>query len=275
MIELLGEPVKKIIEEKIIEKIKNKNFYKNIIVLENTFDQSARTYAKSRKKMFEKYKIPYSTIQILESYDENTIIDIIKKLNADSNVAGIFLEMPLPHNINSKKIIDFIDYEKDVEGITTSSLGKLFAQDETISPPTALSIIRILEYYNIPISGNNVVILNRSLVIGKPLIALLLNRNATVTVCHTKTIDIDSHIERADIIVSGVAKPHFFNGKRLKKNVVIVDASINYENDRIIGDFDPDSFADRVDISYTPVPKGVGVVTNSILLENCVNLLLK
>ncbi|MFN3412045.1 MAG: bifunctional 5,10-methylenetetrahydrofolate dehydrogenase/5,10-methenyltetrahydrofolate cyclohydrolase [Exilispira sp.] len=275
MIELQGEPVKKSIEEKIIEKIKNKNFYRNITVLENTFDQSARIYAKSRKKLFEKYKIPYSTIQILESYDENTIIDIIKKLNDDSNVAGIFLEMPLPHNINSKKIIDFIDYEKDVEGITTSSLGKLFAQDETISPPTALSIIRILEYYNISISGKNVVILNRSLVIGKPLIALFLNRNATVTVCHTKTTDIDSHIERADIVVSGVAKPHFFNGKRLKENVVVVDASINYENDRIIGDFDPDSFSDRVDISYTPVPKGVGVVTNSILLENCVNLLLK
>lgn len=273
MKELLGNPVKKFIEDNLKDKLEKIDRSKKIVILENTFDPSAIAYAKSKKKIFEKYSVPYETIPIYESSSEEEIIGIIKKLNLDQSVAGIFVEVPLPKNIDSKKVIEFIDYKKDVEGVTTKSLGKLFSVDETITPCTAMSIIKILEYYRIPITGSHVVVINRSLVIGKPLIALLLNRNATVTVCHTKTKDIDYFISIADIVVSGVAKPHFFNGKRFKENAVIIDASINYENDKIVGDFDPSYFSFRDDLSYTPTPGGVGVVTNSILLENCIKLL--
>jgi len=275
MIELNGNPVKKDIEEKLLEIINKINRKKVITILENTYDPSAQTYAKAKKKLFDKYSIPYNTIPVLQNYGENEIINIITTLNKDEKVAGIFLELPLPNNIDSKKIVDYIEYEKDVEGVTTKALGKLFSGDETIVAPTAMSIIKILEYYKIPIAKADVVVINRSMIIGKPLIALLLNRNATVTVCHTKTVDIDSHIARADIVVSGVAKPHFFEGKRLKKDCVIMDASINFEGEKIVGDFDPYLFQNRDDIKYTPTPKGVGVVTNSVLLENCVKLLLK
>ncbi|HPC38147.1 MAG TPA: bifunctional 5,10-methylenetetrahydrofolate dehydrogenase/5,10-methenyltetrahydrofolate cyclohydrolase [Exilispira sp.] len=273
MIQLNGKEVKNYIEEKLSSKLDKINKDKKIVILENSFDPSAQTYAKTKKKLFEKYGINYSCIPILETYGEDDIIKIIKKLNDDDKVAGIFLELPLPNKIDSKKIIDYIDYKKDVEGVTTKILGRLFSGDETIAPPTAMSIIKILEYYKINISSSDVVVINRSMVIGKPLIALLLNRNATVTVCHTKTKDIDSHILRADIVISGVARPHFFEGKKLKENCVVIDASINFEGDKIIGDFDPFLFEGRDDIKYTPTPGGVGVVTNSVLLENCVKLL--
>lgn len=273
MQQLLGNSVKKFIEESLKDRLEKIDRSKKIVILENTFDPSAIAYAKSKKKIFEKYSIPYETIPINENMSEVQIIDLIKKLNLDETTAGIFVEVPLPKNVDSKKVIEFIDYKKDVEGVTTKSLGKLFSGDETITPCTAMSIIKILEYYEIPIAGSHVVVINRSLVIGKPLIALLLNRNATVTVCHTKTKDIDFFISTADIVVSGVAKPHFFNGKKFKENAVIIDASINYENDKMIGDFDPEFFSSLSDLSYTPVPGGVGVVTNSILLENCVKLL--
>ncbi len=273
MIELLGNPVKKDIEAKLIREIDKINRIKKILILENSFDKAAKAYSKSKKKILENYNIPYKSEVLPQSYDEGFIIDLIKKFNNENDIAGIFLEMPLPKGIDYKKIIDFIEYSKDVEGVTTKAIGKLFANDETIAPPTAMSIIKILEYYQIPIKGANVVIINRSMVIGKPLVALLLNRDATVTVCHTKTKDIDFHISNADIVISGVARPHFFNGKKLKENSVIIDASINYEGDKIVGDFDPVSFSSRNDISYTPTPGGVGVVTNSIFLGNCIKLL--
>ncbi|MCR4421680.1 MAG: bifunctional 5,10-methylenetetrahydrofolate dehydrogenase/5,10-methenyltetrahydrofolate cyclohydrolase [Exilispira sp.] len=272
---LYGNLVKNDIEEKLLGNLDRINRKKVITILENTFDPSAQTYAKAKKRLFDKYNIPYNTIPISQSHTELDIINIISELNKDEKVVGIFLELPLPNNIDSKKIIDYIDYEKDVEGVTTKALGKLFSGDETIVPPTAMSIIKILEYYKVQIAKADVVIINRSMVIGKPLIALLLNRNATVTVCHTKTNDIDSHIARADIVVSGVAKPHFFEGKKLKNACVIMDASINFEGEKIVGDFDPSLFQNRDDIRYTPTPGGVGVVTNSILLENCIKLLLK
>lgn len=275
MILLNGLEVKNKIEENLKNYFDKIDRQKSIAILENTFDKSAQSYSKSRKKIFEKYEIPIKLIPIDKEYNQEKIIKIIKDLNQDNSIAGIFLEMPLAEGIDSKKVIDYIEYEKDLEGVTTKALGKLFTGDETISPPTAMSVIRILEYYNIPISGANVVIINRSLVIGKPLIALLLNRNATVTVCHTKTRDLASHIENADIVVSGVAKSHFFKDKRLKKNAVIIDASINFEDGKMVGDFDPYLFTNREDLSYTPVPGGVGTVTNSILLENCIKLLSK
>ncbi len=273
MNELVGSPVKKDIEDKLLGKIEKINREKSILIFENSFDPAAKTYSRAKKKLLEKFNIPYISITLPENFDENYIVQLIKNYKEDDKIGGIFLEMPLPSNVDSKKIIDYISYEKDVEGITTKSLGKLFAGDETIVAPTAMSIVKILEYYKIPIKGAHVVIINRSLVIGKPLIALLLNRDATVTICHTKTINLDFFIEKADIIVSGVSKPHFFNGKNIKQNAVIIDASINFENDKIVGDFDPEFFSNRSDLSYTPTPGGVGVVTNSIFLSNCINLL--
>ena len=273
MKELSGNPVKKDFEEKLLSKIGKINKSRSIIILENSFDLAAKTYSKTKKKLLEKYNIPYKSETLPENFSEDFIINLITKLNTDDGIAGIFLEIPLPNSLDYKKVVDFIDYSKDVEGVTTKAIGKLFVNDESITPPTAMSIIKILEYYKIPIRNSNVVIINRSLVIGKPLIALLLNRDATVTVCHTKTKDIDFHIANADIVISGVAKPHFFNGKELKKNAVIIDASINFEDDKIVGDFDPTVFSNREDLSFTPTPGGVGVVTNSIFLSNCINLL--
>lgn len=272
---LYGNPVKKEIEDKLILQKDKINKNKKIAILENTFDNSAKTYAKARRKLLEKFEIPFITKPIEEKESEASVVNLIKELNQDDEIAGIFIELPLPEGINQKKIFEYIDFNKDVEGVTTKTLGRLFINDETIAPPTAMSIIKILEYYNINLSGANTVIINRSLVIGKPLIALLLNRDSTVMVCHTKTKNIEDFIERADIVISGVAKAHFFKDKKLKRNAVVVDASINFENGIMMGDFDPEIFKDREDISYTPTPGGVGVVTNSIFLQNCIKLLSK
>ncbi len=182
-------------------------------------------------------------------------------------------QQPLSKDIS--KLINEIPYEKDIEGISEVSMGKLFLGERNINIPcTSKAVIEILDYYNVDLEGKNVVIVGRSNIVGKPLIPQLLNRNATVTICHSKTKDIDNILKKADIIIMAIGKAKFLKANMIKENCILIDVGINFEDGKIVGDIDFDDVKEKV-YGITPVPGGVGVVTNMLLIDNIIRSLEK
>jgi methylenetetrahydrofolate dehydrogenase (NADP+)/methenyltetrahydrofolate cyclohydrolase len=198
------------------------------------------------------------------------ILKTIEKLNSDESVHGILVQLPLPRHLNEREIIDSVCPEKDVDGLTTYNLGNLFAGEAKFEPCTPKGVMKILDYYNIKIEGKNVVIVGRSNLVGKPLSAMFLKKNATVTVCHSKTKDLNKHTRNADILVVAVGKPNFITGEMIKNDsVVVVDVGINRFGGKVIGDVYFKSVEYKVS-HITPVPGGVGPLTVAMVLENTI-----
>ena len=209
--------------------------------------------------------------QIYQSYDER-----INDLNNDKKINGIFIEMPLPPHIDSNNVIDKISYKKDVDGFGTISLGALFSDKKGFYPCTAEGIVELLKKSNIRIAGKHCVVLGRSNIVGKPVAMLLLKENATVTICHSKTNNLEEICRTADILIAAVGKAKFIDEKYVKDGAVVIDAGINkiFENGKSIvcGDVDFEKVANYT--SYiTPVPGGVGPMTTTILIKHCVETL--
>ena len=183
-------------------------------------------------------------------------------------VDGILMQLPIPKRFNVKKIQNAILPYKDVDGLTDVNMGRLFHNEDSLVPCTPMGIIDLLDYYNIDIEGKNVVIIGRSDLVGKPLASLMINRNATVTLCHSKTINLDFYTKNADILVVAIGKPNFIKRDSVKDGAVIIDVGINrMANGMLCGDVDFDDVKDKV--SYiTPVPGGVGQMTVAELALN-------
>ena len=191
-------------------------------------------------------------------------------LNKDPNVDGILIQMPLPNQLRKyeSKIMTLISPEKDVDGLHPYSIGLNTLGDETYGSNTPKGMIRLLEEYNITIDGKEVVIVNRTPVIGKPLAMMFIKRHATVTICHSHTRDLDFHLKRADIIAVGVGRINFITPERIKNGVVILDAGINYNKEgKLVGDVDFEAVKSKVK-AITPVPGGIGPMTIAMLMEN-------
>lgn len=202
-----------------------------------------------------------------ESASQKEVIDLIKKLNKESD--GIIIQLPLPEKLKQSQpeIIEAIDPAKDVDGLTSLNLGKTLAGEETFVPATPKGIIRLLESYKIPVKGKNITIINHSNLLGKPLAAMLINRNATVTVCNEFTRDLAEHTKNADIFVTGAGKPGLIRSGMVKENAVVVDVGISKKGRNIEGDVDFEDVKKKA--SYiTPVPGGVGPMTVAMLMEN-------
>jgi methylenetetrahydrofolate dehydrogenase (NADP+)/methenyltetrahydrofolate cyclohydrolase len=198
---------------------------------------------------------------------EQKLMKELTKLSNDKDINGIILQMPLPAHINARNAINAIHSTKDVDGLTSINLGKLVTQEPGLAACTAQGIITLLEEYDIPLSGKNVVIVGRSLLVGKPLFHLLLNKNATVTICHSLTQNLVEHLKRADIIVSAAGHKDLIYGDMVKQDVILVDVSINRENNKLYGDVNVNSLQEKA--SYlSPVPGGVGPMTVTTLLQN-------
>ena len=220
-----------------------------------------------KKKRADKIGVPTDIIKLPETSTQEEVIAKIKELNRSHS--GLIVQLPLPKHLNQQSILNTIDPNKDIDGLTWTSLGKVIAGDETFAPATPKAVIRILEEYNIPFEGKEVVIINRSNLIGKPMAMMFLNRSSTVTVCHRQTKDLKHHTQNADIIVMGVGKPNLLTADMVKKGVVIIDVGISKVDGKIVGDVAP-SVIEKA--SYmTPVPGGVGPSTVAILIENLVN----
>lgn len=225
-------------------------------------------YESSATSVLQKLGIQVKNLVLSEFTGDYDLELLLEELNADSKVHGILIFRPLPEYINEEKICNLIMKQKDVDCVSKSALAEVFDNDErTNKPCTAQAVIEILKFYKIPLKGKNVVVLGRSNVVGKPVSMLLLGENATVTICHSKTKNLKEVCKNADILVSAIGKPHFVNSKFVKEGAVVIDVGINELDGNIVGDVDFDDVIEKVSL-ITPVPRGVGSVTTSVLAKN-------
>jgi len=224
------------------------------------------TYVNMKLKACERVGIIGKRLELDEDISEEDLIKQIIDLNNNSSVSGILIQHPLPSHLNEQKIFNYINPKKDVDGLNATSFGNMVMGLPSFVPATPGAIMAILKYYNIDLEGKKAVVVGRSNILGKPVAMLLLNANATVTICHSKTKDLDNILKEADVVVAALGKPRYIKASLLKKGSVIIDAGYNEGN---IGDVDLDKIDES--ISYTPVPGGVGPVTIAKLLEQTVN----
>ena len=176
-------------------------------------------------------------------------------------------QQPLPNDC--QKLINELPYEKDIEGISFLNMGKLFVGEDCLKPCTSEAVIKTIEYYNIDLTGKKVAIVGRSNIVGKPLIPQILSKNATVTICHSRTKNIENILQESDVIVMAIGKAQFLKKEMIKKDAIIIDVGINCVDDKIVGDVDFESIKEKASMC-TPVPGGIGVVTNALLINNII-----
>lgn len=270
MAEILdGKWLSSMIKEEIKEKvdgIKGVRHPKLAVVLVGD-DPASHTYVNAKEKACKDVGF-ISEVQRLDADISNDeLLGLIQKLNEDDSVDGILVQMPIPKHLDSKAVILTIDPKKDVDGFHPINVGKLHSNEKTFVPCTPLGVMKLLEAYKIDVTGLNTVVLGRSHLVGRPIAQLLVNANATVTICHSRSQHIDEICRRADLIVAAVGVPHFVKKDWIKKGAVVVDVGIHRDQDnKIIGDV----VTEVMDVaSYmTPVPKGVGPMTIAMLLSN-------
>ena len=262
---------------KIINEIKTKvdklKIKPKLVVILVGNDNASQIYVNNKQKRCLEVGIMSEVLHFDENINQTELLDIIKQLNEDTKVNAILVQMPLPKHINSDKIIEAISPVKDVDGFHPYNVGKLALNMTPYSIAcTPSGILKLLNAYNIKINGKHVVIIGRSNIVGRPLMSLLLNNNATVTVCHSKTENLKEITNTADILISAVGKSNFINSAFVKHNVCIIDVGINRDkNNKITGDVDFNDIFDKCSF-ITPVPKGVGPMTIAMLLQNTLNL---
>ena len=235
-----------------------------ILVGENP---ASKIYVANKKKACEEAGIKSFEYTMDESTTEEELIALIKTLNAQKNVNGILCQLPLPPHIDEQSVIAAISPEKDVDAFCVSNVGRIMIGDYDFLPCTPAGIIEILDYYGIEIEGKNCVVIGRSNIVGKPMAMLLLHRNGTVTVCHSKTKNLADITKNADILVSAVGKAGFVTADMVKKGAVVIDVGMNRTDGKLCGDVCFEEVAEIADY-ITPVPGGVGPMTISVLLKN-------
>lgn len=264
------------LRDKIFENLKQKlnNMFEKptLAVILVGDDPASQIYVKNKKKTAENLGINSIVINYPSNISENILLDKIQELNNDNKITAILVQLPLPKHIDKFKIIDAIAPEKDVDGLTPYNSGKLFSGEEPyVYPCTPKGILLLLDEYNIELEGKHVVVIGRSNLVGKPVAQMLLNRNATVTMCHSHTKNLSDITKTADIIVSAVGK-NIIGEKMLKSDCVVVDVGIFKDvNGKICGDVDFAS-ASKIAAYISPVPGGVGPMTIASLMLNTVEL---
>ena len=235
-------------------------------------DPASKLYINIKRKTCSEIGIGSILVDLDKNITKSKLLDEIEKLNKDKSVHGILLQIPLPRDLRpyTSEFIEKIDPIKDVDGLHPINRGKLFDYNEDFVPCTPKGIVTLLEHYNIEIQGKKVVIINRSNLVGKPLIFMLLKRNATVTICHSYTKNLDSYTKKADILIVAIGKSKFITKDKIKEGVVIIDVGISRENGKLSGDVDFEGVFDKCSW-ITPNPGGVGPMTVSFLLQNTFN----
>ena len=252
------------------EELKQKNIKSKLAVIMVGDDPASKVYVRNKSKACEDVGIEYDEYLLDKETTQKELIELIKKLNDEKNINGILLQSPIPSNLDINEAFRTIAPEKDVDGFNPVNVGKLVLDQDTFVSCTPYGIIKMFEEYNIDLSGKNVVILGRSNIVGKPLIHCCLNKNATVTTCHSKTQNLAQKAKEADILISAIGKAHFVTADMVKENAVVIDVGINrLDNGKITGDVDFENVKEKV--SYiTPVPGGVGPMTIAMLMNNVI-----
>ena len=231
---------------------------------------ASKVYVKNKSKACQEVGIEYEEYLLDSNIKQEELIKLIKKLNEDKTINGILLQSPIPNGLDINEAFRTIDYKKDVDGFHPMNVGKLALGQDTFVSCTPYGVMRMFEEYNIDLCGKNVVILGRSNIVGKPLSQCCLNKNATVTICHSKTQDTKKITKEADIVIAAIGKPKFITQDMVKDGAVIIDVGINRdENGKIVGDVDFENVKEKA--SYiTPVPGGVGPMTIAMLINNVI-----
>lgn len=261
-----GKMLQKKFKEELKDKISSDNISLNLTVIEVGNDPASVVYVRNKKRLCEEVGINFNLLKF-DSISEDELIKTIDKLNNDDNVNGILVQLPLPKEINEKNVVEAIDPAKDVDGLTTLNVGKLFNGQSGLVPCTALGIIKMLDEEDIDIEGKNVVIIGRSSLVGMPLSGIFLNRNATVTVCHSKTLGLKKIASNADVLVVAIGKKEFITSEYVKDGAVVIDVGINRYDNKLYGDCKFDEIYDKCRL-ITPVPGGVGPLTVVMLGYN-------
>lgn len=230
-------------------------------------NQASQVYVRNKQKACDEVGINVESYLLEENTSQKELLNIIDKCNKDPKINGILVQLPLPSHIEEKIVINAISPEKDIDGLNMVNQGKLMVGEEGLVPATPKGVITLLKSNNIEIAGKNVVIVGRSKLVGKPLAMLMLKENATVTVAHSKTVNLKEVTKRADILVAAVGKAKFITADMVKRDAVVVDVGINRFDGKLCGDVDYQAVSEVAKF-ITPVPGGVGPMTIAELLEN-------
>lgn len=252
------------------EEVEKNNYNITLALILVGNNPASEIYVRNKNIACQKVGIKVKGYTLNEEISEEELLKIIEDNNKDDSVNGILVQMPLPKHIDEIKVINAINPLKDVDGLTVINQGKLMGGLKTIPSATPKGVITLLKKYNIEISGKNVVVVGRSILVGKPLSLLFLQENATVTICHSRTRDLGSVTRQADILVAAIGKPKFFTSEMVKEGAVVVDVGINRVDGKICGDVDFEEVSKKASF-ITPVPKGVGPMTIASLLENIID----
>lgn len=257
------------IQEELKHTIKYEMIKPSVAVIQIGDDQASTTYIKNKEKACDNIGIYFRYFKFEDGTPELTIINKIKELNNDDYVNGIIIQLPLPERYNEKRLVNQIINSKDIDGLTDINLGRLLNGKKTLVPCTPLGVMELLKKYEVELKGKHVVIVGKGKLTGKPLTYLMLNEGATVTVCHSKTVDLAKYTNDADVLISATGINNLITEDMVKDGVVVVDVGINYEEGKIKGDVDFDKVSKKASL-ITPVPGGVGPMTIAMLLKNIV-----
>lgn len=265
----IGQEIRKSIAERV-DRLKEQGLTPGLAVILVGDNPASQTYVRNKQKSCEAIGIFSELIKLEESTSEEELLEQIEALNKREDIHGILVQLPLPKHINEDKVIATIAPEKDVDGFSPVSVGKMMLGQDTFLPCTPFGVMKLLEYTGIEIAGKHAVIVGRSHIVGKPMGQLLLQKDATVTYTHSKTKDLPAITQQADIIVAAVGRPNFITKEHVKPGTVVIDVGINRdENNKLVGDV---NFAEVQELAshITPVPGGVGPMTITMLLYNTV-----
>ena len=254
-----------------VKNLKEKGITPHFCVINIGDDPASKIYVRTKKRRAEKMGIIQDIYQMPADTEQAEALALIDKLNADPTINGVMVQLPAPKQIDADELLERIDPNKDVDGLTPANIGRLWMEDHFIEPATAEGIIALLKHYQIKLDGKNVVVVGRSNIVGKPLAALMLEQNATVTICHLHTQNLGEITKKADIVVSATGQAFLITADMVKDGAVVVDVGMNHVNGKLVGDVDFDNVKEKA--SYiTPVPGGVGPLTVQFLMEAVVKL---
>ena len=250
------------------EEIEESRLYPRLATIIVGEDPGSKLYVRMKHRACERVGIGSVGIELPEDASTERVLETVTRLNNDPEIDGILVQLPLPSGVDTTRVINAVAPGKDVDGFHPCNLGRLLAGTPVFAPCTPQGIMTILDEYKIPIAGKRAVVVGRSIDVGRPMAALLLNADATVTICHSKTRNLEDEMRNADILVSAIGKLKFVGTDMIKAGATVIDVGINYdEQGKLHGDVDFEAVRDRAG-AITPVPGGVGPMTIATLMEN-------
>lgn len=268
-----GKELSDELRSEIVERVKViKNIYDvapHLAVIIVGDDPASQSYVKGKSKACDEVGITNTTIQLPSDVSQQDLIQTIDELNRNSKIDGILVQLPLPNHIDEASVMNYINPLKDVDGFHPVNVDGLYTGKKCIKPCTPTGIIKLLKKAKVEIEGKNVVVLGRSNIVGLPVAKMLLDENATVTVCHSKTKNLKEITLQADILIVAIGKPKFVTADMVKDGAVVIDVGVNRVDGKLVGDVDFDNVEHKTSV-ITPVPGGVGPMTITCLLENTI-----